>query len=229
MAMKERPTAIVRAGMPARIARAEEASYARAVTADPRLRTDSRRTGRRPAGALGIVLLGLVAAPAGADIYRWTDADGVAHYTNHPEAIPDGARGDAPFVRERPRAPAPPAPAAEPEVAARSAEPVSETVPMDERVATAFAAGVEAGSRDRDPPVVEVHAPPVVQNVIVEAPDPGPRWIGAPLFPVHPPRERRRPAPPLERRRPADRTPFVVGPAGPAPLGAPGPAPVTFD
>lgn len=201
------------------------------VIADRRQRADPRRPGRSLAIAL---LLGLVSAPAGADIYRWTDADGVTHYTNHPEAIPDDSRGEAPFVRERPRAPAPP----EAEVSAQSAEPASpesrpespaESPPMNERLATAFAAGVEAGARDRQPPVVEVHAPPVVQNVIVEAPHPEPRWIGAPVFPVHPPRQRRRPAPPLERRRPADPPRFVVGPAGPPPIGAPGPAPVTFD
>ena len=183
-----------------------------------------------------VLLAALAAAPASADIYRWTDANGVDHYTTHPETIPEDARGDAaPFVRERPRAPAPPVEATRPtepapvdEVADGREARESPHSPAEDRVAGAFAAGFEAGSRVAPPQVVEIGAPSVVQNVIVEADDPVPQWIGAPVFAAHP-RVFRRPAPPLERRRRHDPAPFVVGPAGPPPLGAPGPAPVTFD
>ena len=41
---------------------------------------------------LVIVVLLLLAAPASAELYRWTDGDGIAHYTNSPDSVPAAYR-----------------------------------------------------------------------------------------------------------------------------------------
>ena len=51
----------------------------------------------------------LAAGPAGEEVYSWTDANGVAHYTNDPAAIPQRYRDQARTLDGRPvGAPEPP-------------------------------------------------------------------------------------------------------------------------
>jgi clan AA aspartic protease (TIGR02281 family) len=64
---------------------------------------------RRIAGASILLLLTIFVAPAAADLYQWTDADGVRHYTSDPESIPEAYRAGArdigsPRTREAPAA-----------------------------------------------------------------------------------------------------------------------------
>jgi hypothetical protein len=59
-------------------------------------------------GLVGFCLL-LAAGPAGEEVYSWTDANGVAHYTNDPAAIPQRYRDQARTLDGRPvGAPEPP-------------------------------------------------------------------------------------------------------------------------
>jgi len=62
---------------------------------------------RRIAGVLSLLVLTAFVAPAAAELYQWTDADGVRHYTSDPDSIPEeyrpGARDlGSPRVREAP-------------------------------------------------------------------------------------------------------------------------------
>jgi hypothetical protein len=67
-----------------------------------------------PLGLSGFALLFLVAAgPAGEEVYTWTDASGVAHYTNDPAAIPQRYRDKARTLEGHPVG-APEAPPKEP-------------------------------------------------------------------------------------------------------------------
>ena len=70
---------------------------------------------RRIAGALSLLVLTAFVAPAAAELYQWTDADGVRHYTSDPDSIPEeyrpGARDlGSPRVREAPAGQAGPDP-----------------------------------------------------------------------------------------------------------------------
>jgi hypothetical protein len=61
----------------------------------------------RIAGALSLLALTVFAAPAAADLYQWTDGEGVRHYTSDPATIPEAYRPGArdigsPRVREAP-------------------------------------------------------------------------------------------------------------------------------
>jgi len=96
--------------------------------------------------ALASALVLLAPGPAGEDVYTWTDADGVAHYTNDPNTIPrryrdqarsldgqplpaDAPEKPAPSVESKPaqaEAPDKPAPA---KPAARAEEPTEEASP----------------------------------------------------------------------------------------------------
>lgn len=63
---------------------------------------------------MGALMAGLLcAAPAAAQIYRWTDSSGVVHLTTNPDSIPPAYRGDVHAI-DASRAPgetlAPPAP-----------------------------------------------------------------------------------------------------------------------
>jgi predicted aspartyl protease len=67
---------------------------------------------RRLVSVLSVLAFTTLAAPAAADLYQWTDAAGVRHYTSDLETIPEAYRAGArdigsPRVREAP-------PAAEP-------------------------------------------------------------------------------------------------------------------
>ena len=62
---------------------------------------------RRIAGALSLLAAAMLTTTAEADLYRWTDADGVRHYTGDLAAIPEAYREGAddlgsPRVREGP-------------------------------------------------------------------------------------------------------------------------------
>lgn len=62
---------------------------------------------RRIAGALSLLATAVLTTTAGADLYRWTDGDGVRHYTSDLAAIPEAYREGAhdigsPRVREGP-------------------------------------------------------------------------------------------------------------------------------
>jgi hypothetical protein len=55
---------------------------------------------------VGVLLL--VADPAAAQLYRWTDNEGIVRYTNDPATIPPAARGSATEIGSpRPRPPEP--------------------------------------------------------------------------------------------------------------------------
>jgi hypothetical protein len=80
----------------------------------------------------------LAAEPAGEEVYAWTDASGVAHYTNDPAAIPQRYRDQARTLDGHPvGAPEPPpkAPAAEakPALSDEAAKPVAAKPPPPER------------------------------------------------------------------------------------------------
>jgi hypothetical protein len=53
---------------------------------------------------LPVFLLLLAAGPAGEEVYSWTDADGVAHYTNDPNTIPQRYRDKARTLDGQPAA-----------------------------------------------------------------------------------------------------------------------------
>ena len=52
-------------------------------------------TARRIAGVLSLVTTIALAGPAGAELYQWTDGDGVRHYTSDPASIPEPFRAGA--------------------------------------------------------------------------------------------------------------------------------------
>jgi hypothetical protein len=51
--------------------------------------------GRRIVSAWAFVAAIACAEPAAADLYQWTDAAGVTHYTSDPDSIPEAYRADA--------------------------------------------------------------------------------------------------------------------------------------
>jgi hypothetical protein len=64
---------------------------------------------RRIAVALSLLAMMTCVAPASADLYQWTDGDGVRHYTSELESIPEAYRPGArdigsPRIREAPAA-----------------------------------------------------------------------------------------------------------------------------
>jgi gag-polyprotein putative aspartyl protease/uncharacterized protein DUF4124 len=64
-----------------------------------------------PMVALAVLGLALVAAPdaASAQIYRWTDAEGIIHYSQGVESVPPAIRGSATIIGyDRPAPPAAP-------------------------------------------------------------------------------------------------------------------------
>ena len=70
-------------------------------------RKSSCRVTRRFACALSLLATVVLAPPAMADLYQWTDGDGVLHYTSDPATIPEAYRETArdigsPRVREGP-------------------------------------------------------------------------------------------------------------------------------
>ncbi len=70
-------------------------------------------SGWRAALASALLVL-LAATPAGAQLYRWTDAQGVVRYTNDPSTIPPAQRDSAIDIGSpAPRPAPPPTPAAE--------------------------------------------------------------------------------------------------------------------
>jgi len=115
--------------------------------------------------ALHAVLLLLAGAPAGEEVYTWTDTDGVAHYTNDANTIPQRYRDKAHTLDGQPiapkdaaaGAPAPPEgkPAVQEEapkpVPARPAEaPLEESAPAPAPLSSTEAAALdEAGWRKR--------------------------------------------------------------------------------
>lgn len=50
---------------------------------------------RRIAGALSLLVLTAFVVPAAAELYQWTDGDGVSHYTSDPDSIPEAYRPGA--------------------------------------------------------------------------------------------------------------------------------------
>lgn len=169
---------------------------------------------------LAALLIGVTGGSAPADIYVWQDVTGGEHYTNSLEGVPEDRRASATlFVRERPRAAPEPTPPAEEEPAALAAE--SEAT--EDRIVRAFAAGVEAATGAAAQGDVEIVPATIVQTteVVVEPAERDTLVVGG-FVPGHrgrrPPRDGGRPEEP-------DRA-FVVGPAGPPPIGAAGPAPV---
>ena len=85
--------------------------------------------------ALPAVLLLLAAGPAGETVYSWTDADGVAHYTNDLSSIPQRYRDKARTLDGQPvpspdAADRPPAPAeAKPSTGEEASKPVAAKPP----------------------------------------------------------------------------------------------------
>ncbi|MGO8971020.1 MAG: DUF4124 domain-containing protein [Myxococcaceae bacterium] len=91
--------------------------------------------------ALHVVLLLLAGAPAGEQVYTWTDADGVAHYTNDADAIPQRYRDKARTLEGQPAASkevAAPSPATEEGKSAAPPEPPKPTPPPRERTEETF-------------------------------------------------------------------------------------------
>jgi predicted aspartyl protease len=78
---------------------------------------------RRAAYLVGLAVLPLSAAPAWAQMYRWTDDQGGVHYTQGLDSVPDRLRLKAQMMvfPERPAAPAPAAVASPAESAAAAA------------------------------------------------------------------------------------------------------------
>jgi hypothetical protein len=173
---------------------------------------------------LAVAWIGAMVAPVYADIWVWRDAGGAEHFTNSPEGVPPDRRSEATlFVRERPRAA--PLPAVVP-AAVETAAPVAvaEREPIEDDLARAFAAGIEAAAGAGVGASPEVVPATVVQNteVVVEAPTRETILVGGFARPFPARRPSREPHP----RGGSPRGDFVVGPAGPPPVGAPGPAPI---
>ena len=84
---------------------------------------------RLPALLLTALCLALCSAPAGAELWRWVDADGVVRYTPNPERVPGQQRSS--MARVEPGMPAV-APMAVAPMAATPAEPAPLYVPADE-------------------------------------------------------------------------------------------------
>jgi hypothetical protein len=178
---------------------------------------------------LSALVVWMLAGPALAEaaIYGWHDAQGVAHYVSDPENVPSEYRARVvTVVRDIPVLPTsspqePPSPVDAP-------APVVQATEADQVVETSFERGYRAGlavaAAEEPGPWVDS----IVQNVqIIEAPPLLPAFISpSSLFgPVLGRAGRfhdRRRFPPKGGGR------FIQGPAGPPPLGAPGPPPVSF-
>ncbi len=173
-------------------------------------------------------LIGLLMGPAIADaaIYGWQDLQGVSHYVSDPEDVPAEYRAQSITVVKD--LPLPTFVAASPEPSSARTEeaalPASERV-SDPSVETSYEWGYRAGldaasSTAQNPAVMSI-----VQNVqVVESAAPTYLY---PLGFFGPVLGRSR----LHPRRainPMSKSGFIQGPAGPPPLGAPGPPPVTF-
>jgi len=109
--------------------------------------------------ALVLALAGFASAPAAADdapartpIYKWVDANGIAHYTTDPDRIPAEVRGLADELREREDARAADAPARATQSPAADAWAVRDAAPAPVDAAPPEAAGTPAsGARREDP------------------------------------------------------------------------------
>jgi hypothetical protein len=173
--------------------------------------------------------IGLLMAPVAADaaIYGWRDLQGVSHYVSDPEDVPPEYRTQlTTVVKDLPLAPllasspdSSPAATEDAAVPRRVSEP-----PMETSYEWGYRAGLDAAPASRDPSVTSI-----VNLQVVESPQPAyyyppsyyPFGFFGPVLGgghVHPRR-------PLKSPMGA---PFIQGPAGPPPLGAPGPPPVSF-
>lgn len=169
---------------------------------------------------------------AEAAIYGWHDAQGVAHYVSNLENVPPEYQARAVTVaKDLP----PPLPSSPPEPAAPvdTAAPAEQGVATDQMMEMAFERGYRAGldlvaAADPGPSVGAIvqnvqiiESPPLLPVVVSPWPFFGP--VFGPVFAgtggLH---KRRGFFPPKTGGR------FIQGPAGPPPLGAPGPPPVTF-
>jgi hypothetical protein len=184
--------------------------------------TDHARM-RRPIVHAVLVNL-IVAAMARAAIYCWYDPQGVTHYVDDPAKVPVEYRDQiVTFVNDLP--PPPPAPVEEaPPPPTPAAAPAPVTVQeQPQRIDSGFDEGYWAGvaaARLSAPP-----APlgPIVQNVqIFEAPPQAPSYVvvGPAFIPRAIP-------PPPRRFPPGGGGRFLRGPAGPSPVGAAGPPPIS--
>jgi len=177
-----------------------------------------------------ILWIGLLLGPASADaaIFGWQDLQGVSHYVSDPEDVPPEYRTQAIIVvKDLPLppllAPSPESPTARAEEAASPTPSRVSDASVDSSYEWGFRAGLDAAAvAPQSPPALSV-----VQNVqVVESPQPAYAYpyaygLFGPVFGrgrFHP----RRPITPMLG------TPFLQGPAGPPPLGAPGPPPVSF-
>ena len=175
-----------------------------------------------------ILWIGLLLGPAAADaaIYGWQDLQGVSHYVSDPEDVPPEYRTQAITVVKD--LPLPPLLAASPENPAARTEEAASLAPsrvsdpsMDSSYEWGYRAGLDAAAvAPQNPPALSI-----VQNVqVVESPQPAyvyPYGLFGPVLGrsrFHP----RRPVTPMLGST------FLQGPAGPPPLGAPGPPPVSF-
>jgi len=84
--------------------------------------------------AATLLFTGPVAAAAGAEgerpvIYRWVDADGVAHYTAHRDRVPSAVRDSLQEIQSAPVAPAASSGEPEPAAAADAAAPATTPAP----------------------------------------------------------------------------------------------------
>jgi hypothetical protein len=184
---------------------------------------------------LSILWIGLLIGPPAADaaIYGWRDLQGVSHYVSDPEDVPKEYQEQLITVVKDLPVPALPAPPED--LPVRTEEPSS---PVAARVSapsaeTSYEWGYRAGL---DAAVGASQAPPVsiVQNFqfAESAPAPyyyypypfGPFGLFGPVLG----RSHFRPHRPFQPLGPAMGSPFIRGPAGPPPLGAPGPPPVSF-
>ena len=165
---------------------------------------------RRAARSLltGLLLAGLAApGSAGAELWRWIDADGVARYTPDPDRVPAARRS----TLEPVAAGMPPAPEREPAIAkppAIFAPPGDPTVAQDPWNAPERARAVE-GETLRDPGEIVIEVPTAAPPIAPPAP---PAPVGSPeAAPLHP-------DPPVSAA-PALAT--AAQPASPPPVAAP--------
>jgi hypothetical protein len=186
-------------------------------------------------GILWGLLIGLLITPTIADaaIYGWRDAQGVAHYVSDVEDVPLEYREQViKVVKDIPLAPLPVSPtegssARAEEGAAPAPERVS--VPVETSYEWGYRAGLDATAGASQTPPVSI-----VQNFqFAESAPAAPYYYYYPFGPFgfFGPvlgRSHFRPHRPFQPLKPAMGSTFIQGPAGPPPLGAPGPPPVSF-
>jgi hypothetical protein len=177
-----------------------------------------------------ILVICLLAGPSVAEgeIYGWHDAQGVAHYVSDLENVPPEYQARVvTVVKDLPLPP--PASPLEPAVPSNAVPPAAQAVATDHMMMmTAFERGYRAGLDQVAAPDPGPSVGSIVQNVqIIESPPVFPAFVSpSPFFgPVL-----GSPGIPHKRRAffPQRGGRFIQGPAGPPPLGAPGPPPVTF-